>query len=63
MKLTAKQDLQLRIQLQKMTDLTNQLNQISQWHCQDVISSRKRNEFDQMVTRWHNEKFKENANV
>ena len=61
MKLTAKQDLDLRIQLQKMNDLTNQLNQISQWYSQDIISTRKRNEFDQMVTRWHNEKFKEAA--
>lgn len=59
MKLTAKQDLDLRIQLQKMNDFTNQLNQISQWYSQDIISTRKRNEFDQMVTRWHNEKFKE----
>lgn len=61
MKLTAKQDLDLRIQLQKMNDFTNQLNQISQWYSQDIISTRKRNEFDQMVTRWHNEKFKEAA--
>lgn len=61
MRLTHKQDLELRHQLAELDNIVGQVNLIDHWSSQGIISTRKSNDFRFMVTLWHNEKFKKPA--
>ena len=61
MKLTHKQDIELRRQLAELDNIVDQINLINHWSSHSIISTRKSNDFRFMVNLWYNEKFKETA--
>lgn len=57
--MTPKQEFAMTTLLYKMTDICDQINQINDWYSTGVISTRRFNQWQQMVRQWKDKRILE----